>query len=82
MVRRPARRGPPHRLVIRDGAGAYRYFRGADRALGARDRARFTDDLVRRAFVEGFAVGALVLVAQGATAVGYAEEAIRARRAG
>jgi glycosyltransferase involved in cell wall biosynthesis len=66
----------------RYGAGAYRYFRGAEGGPGARARARFTEDLVRRAFVEGFAVGALVLVAQGATAVGYADEAIRARRAG
>jgi glycosyltransferase involved in cell wall biosynthesis len=66
----------------RYGAGAYRYFGGVDDGPGPRARARFTDDLVRRAFVEGFAVGALVLLAQGATAVGYAEEAIRARRAG
>jgi glycosyltransferase involved in cell wall biosynthesis len=70
------------RQHARYGAGAYRYFRGAGETPGARERARSTDGLVRRAFVEGFAVGALVLVAQGATAVGYAEEAIRARRAG
>jgi glycosyltransferase involved in cell wall biosynthesis len=69
------------RQHARYGAGAYRYFRGVD-APGARERARFTDDLVRRAFVEGFAVGALVLLAQGATAVGYADEAMRSRRFG
>ena len=70
------------RQHARYGAGAYRYFRGVAGGPGPRERARFTDDLVRRAFVEGFAVGALVVLAQGATAVGYAEEAIRARRAG
>ena len=70
------------RQHARYGAGAYRYFRGAAEGPALRERARFTDDLVRRAFVEGFTVGALVLAAQGATAVGYAEEAIRARRAG
>lgn len=70
------------RQHARYGAGAYRYFRRADDVPSARERARSTDDLVRRAFIEGFTVGALVLLAQGATAVGYAEEAIRARRAG
>jgi glycosyltransferase involved in cell wall biosynthesis len=66
----------------RYGAGAYRYFRGVEEGRGVRERVRFTDDLVRRAFVEGFAVGTGVLVAQLATGVGYAEEAMRARRAG
>ena len=81
------RRSPraPSRFVWRQharyGAGAYRYF-GRAAPLGVRERVRFTDDLVRRAFVDGFTVGILVLAAQGATAVGYAEEAIRARRAG
>jgi len=70
------------RQHARYGAGAYRYFRGVEEGPGVRERARFTDDLVRRAFAEGFAVGASVLVAQVATGVGYAEEAIRARRAG
>jgi glycosyltransferase involved in cell wall biosynthesis len=70
------------RQHARYGAGAYRYFRGLGEGPGARGRVGFTDDLVRRAFVEGFSVGALVLLAQSATAVGYAEEAIRARRAG
>jgi glycosyltransferase involved in cell wall biosynthesis len=70
------------RQHARYGAGAYRYFRGADDRRRARERARFTDDLVRRAYVDGFAVGTLVLVAQAATAVGYADEAMRARRAG
>lgn len=70
------------RQHTRYGAGAFRYFRGVDDPPSARQRARYTDALVRRAFAEGFTVGALVLAAQGATAVGYAEEAIRARRAG
>jgi cellulose synthase/poly-beta-1,6-N-acetylglucosamine synthase-like glycosyltransferase len=70
------------RQHARYGAGAYRYFHGASASRSRRERAQFTDALVRRAFLEGVAVGALVLLAQGATAVGYAEEAIRARRAG
>jgi hypothetical protein len=69
------------RQHARYGAGAHRYFAGAERP-GLRERVRFTDDLLRRAFLEGAAVSALVLAAQGAAAVGYAEEAIRARRAG
>jgi glycosyltransferase involved in cell wall biosynthesis len=70
------------RQHVRYGAGAYRYFRGADERVSLRERVELTDDLLRRAFLEGVAVGALVLLAQGATVAGYAEEAIRARRAG
>jgi glycosyltransferase involved in cell wall biosynthesis len=70
------------RQHARYGAGAHRYFRAAAARMSKAQRARFTDELVRRAFLEGVPVGALVVVAQAATAVGYAEEAIRARRAG
>lgn len=72
------------RQHARYGAGAFRYFRTVRDRENARGRqpARFYVDLVHRGFAEGAATGGLVLVAQVATATGFAEEAYRARRAG
>ena len=63
------------RQQTRYGAGAYRYFG----ARGERSRPqplRFYVGLVRRGFAGGAVVGVLVLVAQVATAVGLAAEAL------
>jgi cellulose synthase/poly-beta-1,6-N-acetylglucosamine synthase-like glycosyltransferase len=69
------------RQQVRYGRGAYtfRYGGGQRRPL---ESPRFYADLVRRAFRRSPAVGALVAVAQVATAVGFASELLspRARR--
>ena len=57
-----------------------RYGRGAHRHRGGLQPAGFYTGLVRRGFDEGIRAGALVLVAQAATAAGVAQEAIATRR--
>jgi glycosyltransferase involved in cell wall biosynthesis len=64
----------------RYGRGAYRFHR-AHRGGARRQPASFYLALVRRGFAQGPRVGALVLLAQGATAVGLLREAGSARRA-
>ncbi len=67
------------RQQVRYGRGARRFHRGgsgADRAPLA-----FYVALVRRGFAQGVTTGVLVLVAQVATAVGYAQDALAARGA-
>ncbi|HEY8527383.1 MAG TPA: glycosyltransferase [Acidimicrobiales bacterium] len=67
------------RQQVRYGRGAHRWQRG--RAPGARlQPARFYVDLVRTGFSLGPAAGALVLLAQAATAVGFAQEALAPAR--
>jgi glycosyltransferase involved in cell wall biosynthesis len=64
----------------RYGRGGYRFHR--DRARGERlASAGFYRELVRAGFAHGARVGALVLLAQVATAVGLVREAAAARRA-
>jgi glycosyltransferase involved in cell wall biosynthesis len=65
----------------RYGAGAFSNFRSSSAGAG-RQPVRFYRDLVRRGVGDGVAIGVLVLVAQVATATGFATEAYRARRAG
>ena len=57
------------------GRGAYRFRRGQGASLRL-ERPRFYGGLVARGLAEGPAVGALVLLAQAATAVGFAREAL------
>lgn len=67
------------RQQVRYGRGARRFHRGGDgRSFPS---VGFYAGLVRRGFAEGPAVGTLVLVAQVATAVGYAQDARDERRA-
>ncbi|HEX7134201.1 MAG TPA: glycosyltransferase family 2 protein, partial [Iamia sp.] len=62
------------RQQARYGRGAHRFHRGR-----GRQPARFYLDLVRSGFAEGPRAGALVLVAQLATASGLAAEALSSR---
>jgi glycosyltransferase involved in cell wall biosynthesis len=63
----------------RYGRGAHRHH--ADQPSGDRlQPTAFYTGLVRRGFAEGARAGALVLLAQAATAVGVAQEALAARR--
>lgn len=66
---------------VRYGEGAFRYRRGGavDRPL---EPPSFYAALVRRAFGQGLAVGLLVCVAQGATAVGFIRGWASRRRRG
>jgi GT2 family glycosyltransferase len=66
------------RQQTRYGRGAYRFHR---RHAGRRQPVRFYTDLIGAGFRHGWRVGALVVVAQVATAVGIAAEALADRRA-
>jgi glycosyltransferase involved in cell wall biosynthesis len=67
------------RQQVRYGRGALRFHQrnGAGRGL---QPARFYTELVRAGFAHGAVVGALVVLAQAATAWGIATEAVRSRR--
>jgi hypothetical protein len=67
------------RQQVRYGRGAHR-FHGQRSAGGSWRPGRLQLDLVRAGFERGAAVGALVVLAQVATAVGVAQEAVVARR--
>jgi glycosyltransferase involved in cell wall biosynthesis len=65
---------------VRYGRGARRFHRGGAGAHGELSPPSFYITLVRRGFAHGVVVGALVLVAQVATAVGYAQDMVAERR--
>lgn len=64
------------RQHVRYGRGAFRFHRGRPRSS-----AGLYPLLVRRGFEQGAAVGGLVLLAQAATAAGFAREALASRAA-
>jgi glycosyltransferase involved in cell wall biosynthesis len=67
------------RQQVRYGRGALRFHRRGGSGRGLQP-ARFYTRLVRAGFAHGGAVGALVVLAQVATACGFVAEAVRARR--
>jgi GT2 family glycosyltransferase len=67
------------RQHLRYGRGAYRYRRARGSALRL-EKPRFYTGLVRQGFERGLATGALVCVAQLATAAGFAAEGLATRR--
>lgn len=68
------------RQQVRYGRGAHRYRRNRPQAGGLQPL-RFYGDLLRKGFAQGVSTGLLVILAQVATAVGIAREAVARRRA-